>query len=318
MINDGKIRRKMDCGGALRHPQSIFRILTLLCLLVSCSASRPTVRLALLGDLMLGRGVQAAPDSLAYLAPELEAADISFANLESPLAEAPPATGTGKGYNLCAPSGRVELLSAWGLDLLSIVNNHRFDCGPDGPTETADILRAADIHPVASGLDIIYSEINRLKLAFLAFEDVTAPLDEKAARQEILQARQYGALVIVSIHWGVEYQAGPTARQKALAQQFAQAGAALVVGTHPHVLQPAEWIETQQGKTLVLYSLGNALFDQPGLPDTRQSALVVVTLDADGVQSVRLVPFVIDVPLSRLQAPDAQAEQQIHERIQLP
>jgi poly-gamma-glutamate capsule biosynthesis protein CapA/YwtB (metallophosphatase superfamily) len=123
---------------------------------------------------------------------------------------------------------------------------------------------------------------------------------------------------VVLIHWGAEYQAGPTDRQKALAQRFAQAGAALVVGTHPHVLQPAEWIRTARGKTLVLYSLGNALFDQPGLPDTRQSALALVSLDASGVRSVQVVSFVIDVAGSRLVAPDAETARQIHGRLDLP
>jgi hypothetical protein len=68
----------------------------------------------------------------------------------------------------------------------------------------------------------------------------------------------------------------------------------------------------------VLYSLGNALFDQPGLADTRQSALVLVTLDTRGVQSARAVPFVIDVPVSRLVAPDAETAKQIHLNLGLP
>ena len=68
---------------------------------------------------------------------------------------------------------------------------------------------------------------------------------------------------------------GDGVRQKELAGQFAKAGATLVVGTHPHVLQPAEWIEGSNGRMLVFYSLGNALFDQGGLDDTRQSALVL-------------------------------------------
>jgi hypothetical protein len=69
---------------------------------------------------------------------------------------------------------------------------------------------------------------------------------------------------------------------------------------------------------LVLYSLGNALFDQPGLPDTRQSALIVVTLDAKGVQSARAIPFFIDVFASNIIAPDAHTAGQIHARLALP
>jgi hypothetical protein len=289
-----------------------------LALLVSCQSTRRTVTLALLGDLMLGRGIDPTRASLAYLTPELQAADLSLAGLESPLAISLPAAEYGAGYNLCAPAARAALLSAWDLDLLSIANNHRFDCGPAGPDETIRILTAAGLAPVGPGPEPFTREIRGLKLAFLAFDDILAPLDETAAVRAIQSARAEGGVVVVSVHWGMEYQQGATDRQKALARQFARAGAALVVGTHPHVLQPAEWIPTEAGKTLVLYSLGNALFDQPGLPDTRQSALLVVKLDASGVQTVRLVPFVIDVPGSRVEAPDPQTARQIRNRIDLP
>jgi poly-gamma-glutamate synthesis protein (capsule biosynthesis protein) len=164
----------------------------------------------------------------------------------------------------------------------------------------------------------VYREANGLQLAFLAFDDISSYLNENAAVQAIRSARLTGALVIVSVHWGAEYQGGASDRQISLAQQFAAAGAALVWGHHPHVLQPAAWVETVQGKTLVLYSLGNALFDQGGLDDTRRSVLVVVTLDADGVTSIRIVPFEIDVVNSRIVQPDAGTAEKIQVRLNLP
>jgi poly-gamma-glutamate synthesis protein (capsule biosynthesis protein) len=167
-------------------------------------------------------------------------------------------------------------------------------------------------------MEPVYREVNGLQLAFFAFEDVSSPLDANAAVQALRSASGTGALVVVSIHWGVEYQGGASDRQKSLAQQFAAAGAALVWGHHPHVLQPAAWVETAQGKTLVLYSLGNALFDQGGLDDTRRSVLVVVTLDADGVTSFRIVPFEIDVINSRVVQPDAGTVEKIQARLNLP
>jgi poly-gamma-glutamate synthesis protein (capsule biosynthesis protein) len=293
-------------------------VISILFLLVACTPVQKTISLALLGDLMLGRGVAPTPASLAYLAPELQAADLSLGNLESPLAKTLPIVDTDAGYNLCAPAATVEFLPAWGLDLLSLANNHRFDCGPEGMNETIRILTAAGLAPVAPGFEPLTREIQGLKLAFLAFDDILVPLETTAAVRAIQSARVEADVVVVLIHWGMEYQAGASERQKSLAQQFAEAGAALIVGTHPHVLQPAEWISTAGGKTLVLYSLGNALFDQNGLPDTRQSALVVARLDARGVQSARAVPFVINVHGSRLEAPDAQAAKQIRARIALP
>jgi poly-gamma-glutamate synthesis protein (capsule biosynthesis protein) len=131
-------------------------------------------------------------------------------------------------------------------------------------------------------------------------------------------------LVIVSVHWGAEYQVAPTDRQEALARQFAEAGADLVWGHHPHVLQRAEWIqpsagsEPAGGSTLVLYSLGNALFDQGGLDDTRQSALILVTLEADGVTDVEAIPFEIDVVHSLIIEPDAETAEEILGRLHIP
>ena len=295
----------------------LLSILTIL--LVSCLPDRRKVTLALLGDLMVGRAVHPGPASLRYLAPELKAADLSLANLESPLAqEDGQALPSRAGYNLCASSAQAGLFPLWGLDLLSLANNHRFDCGPDGTIATIKALTALGLTPVGPGSQPVYREVNGLKLAFLAFDDILAPIDPGAAVQAIQSARSSGAEVVVSVHWGMEYQPGATDRQKALARQFAEAGAALVVGAHPHVLQPAGWIPTAQGRTLVLYSLGNALFDQAGLPDTRQSALVLVTLDPHGVQSARVTPFEIDRVDSRILPPDPQVTAQVHSRLDLP
>jgi poly-gamma-glutamate capsule biosynthesis protein CapA/YwtB (metallophosphatase superfamily) len=307
-------KRKMGCGGALRLLQLISCIF-LLMLLFSCQAENPTVTLALLGDVMIGRGVNPTPSALTYLMPNLKAADLSLANLESPLTNDSPAADPGDGYNLCAPAGRTEFLSDWGIKLLSLANNHRFDCSPDGQPESASSLTSAGIHPVGPGPEPLYQDIHGLRLAFLAFDDILTPVDTSLATRAIQNAQSKGRLVVVSIHWGAEYQQEASDRQKALAQQFTDAGAALVVGTHPHVLQPTQWITTARGKTLVLYSLGNAMFDQGGLADTRQSALVVVTLDAEGVKSAQAIPFEIDALHSQIIQPDPQTADQIRTRL---
>jgi poly-gamma-glutamate capsule biosynthesis protein CapA/YwtB (metallophosphatase superfamily) len=307
-------------GGKRHRPRSFVRCLaSIFCLLAIVSSacqSRRVVTLALLGDLMLGRGVNPAPDSLAYLTTDLSAADLALANLESPLAPLLPASDSTN--NLCASSVRANLLPAWGLDLLSLANNHRLDCGPDGPAVTISALNNAGVASIGPGMQPVYREVNGLRLAFLAFDDISSPLDENAAVQAIRSARLTGALVIVSVHWGAEYQGGASDRQKSLALQFAEAGAVLIWGHHPHVLQPAAWIETRQGKTLVLFSLGNVLFDQGGLDDTRQSALVLVTFDADGVTGVGTVPFEIDVVNSRVFQPDAGTAENIRAKVNLP
>jgi poly-gamma-glutamate capsule biosynthesis protein CapA/YwtB (metallophosphatase superfamily) len=318
--------RSEGCKFTFR-PATFLFVLIFSISLVACEP-HPTVKLALLGDLMLSRGVDPKPASLAFLAPELAEADLALANLESPLSPSLPAVASA--YNLCAYSDRANLLSAWGFDLLSIANNHSFDCGPDELNSTVKALTTAGITPIGSGAEPVYRNVNGLRLAFLAFDDITSPLDTDAAAQAIRSAHEDGAIVIVSIHWGMEYQGGASDRQKSLARRFAEAGAALVWGHHPHVLQPVAWIapstllktspsSAMDGplRTFVLYSLGNALFDQGGLADTRQSALVLVEVNANGVQSVRAVPFVIDVADSLLVAPDTETAENILDRIKI-
>jgi poly-gamma-glutamate capsule biosynthesis protein CapA/YwtB (metallophosphatase superfamily) len=290
-------------------------VLLLAVFLLGMAACRPprSATLALLGDINLGRGVIPSGDSFAPLAGSLYTADLALANLESPLGGEVDADSTS--YNLCAPAERAFLLASWGIDLLSLVNNHADDCAPDGLNATHLALAAAGLTGLTP--QPLRLEINGLRLAFFAFDDVSAMLDADEAAEAIHLAKADGALVIVSLHWGMEYQGMPTPRQEAMAAQFAEAGAVLIWGHHPHVLQPAEWIETTRGRTLVLYSLGNTLFDQGGLDDTRQSALVLITLDEDGVKAVQAVPFLIDVPHSRILEPDADTAEELLERIRL-
>jgi len=277
---------------------------------------------------MLGRGVNPSADSLAYLVPYLISADIALANLESPLTTVPSQTS---GYSLCATPDRVSFLAEAGLDLLSIANNHNLDCGQRGLAETESTLHTAGLTPLNA--QTVYRKIHGLKLAFLAFDDISAPIDMNAAVQAIHEARNSSAVVIVSIHWGLEYQGGASERQRQLAHQFTEAGASLLWGHHPHVLQPAEWVgslpyegsnpsvapqdRSSHGCGLILYSLGNALFDQGGLVDTRASALVLVELDGNGVRSANAIPFVIDVQHGRIQEADKQTADSIIERLGL-
>jgi len=223
-------------------------------------------------------------------------ADLALANLESPLTDSPSETGSP--YALCALPGNVRSLVEAGFDLLSIANNHNLDCGMNGLAETQSTLTDAGLGTIGPGPEPVYRTIHEVPLAFLAFDATADQFDIGSAVQAVRSARETGALVVVSIHWGVEYQAGASDNQKEIARQLADAGAALIWGHHPHVLQPSAWMG--DGRTLVLYSLGNALFDQHGIESTRQSALVLVTLDSNGVAEFRSIPFIIDAQNSRV------------------
>ena len=268
----------------------------------------PSVTLALLGDVMLGRAVHPSPETFGYLEPYLSSADLALANLESPLTNAPVLTESS--YALCAAPENVEYLAEAGFDLLALSNNHSLDCGAEGLLETQSVLTDAGLGFIGPGPEPVDRVVNGIRLAFLAF-DATGGFDLESAARAVRLAREAGGLVIVSIHWGAEYQSGASFTQEQIAAELAGAGAALIWGHHPHVLQPAEWIF--DGRTLVLYSLGNALFDQYGLEATRRSALALVRLDPSGVQELRAIPFRVDVQNSRIVEAGAEEAQVILE-----
>jgi poly-gamma-glutamate synthesis protein (capsule biosynthesis protein) len=287
-------------------------------LLLGPQPRHPTITLALLGDVMLGRGIaQAHADgdwatAFEDVAPWLQAADLALANLESPLSPLPLGEGLGvraTGYNLCTQANAAQALVTSGLDLLSIANNHTGDCGAQGPNETRSILNDLSITPIGPAITPVYRTVHGLRLAFFALDDVGSQLDLDTATREITLARGEGALVVVSIHWGSEYHAGTNSRQVYIAQALADAGASLVWGHHPHVLQRLEWLtgEGQPHPSLIAYSLGNALFDQVSTPDVQRSALLLVQLDPTGVQQVQVIPLQINPFKGRvtLAGPDA-------------
>ena len=190
----------------------------------------------------------------------------------------------------------MNALTAAGIDLLALANNHVNDCSPGGTSSTLKILESAGLAGIGESATPILRSIRGVQLALLAFDDVSTPLEENAALQAVAQADQSADVVIVSLHWGAEYQASPTPRQRALARSLADAGADVIWGHHPHVLQPLEYLPRPNGQppALAAYSLGNALFDQPGSADTNRSAVLLVKIDRQGVHSFEILPFEID------------------------
>lgn len=257
------------------------------------------LRITFLGDVMLGRGIDQAAGRtedwrpFTQLTPVIDQADILAANLESPLTDAPAVTG---GYLLCAPPRHAEALKAASFDLVTVANNHIADCGTAGTRQTLSILRSAGITVAGPDAEPVYLTVRGRKLAFIALDDVSRPVDESRAEEVIRKAALRSDLVLLSIHWGGEYQPAPSSRQRALARQLVQAGADIIIGHHPHVIQPMERISRASGKfdALVFYSLGNALFDQHGLPDTRRGAGVTLIFGVDGIPRYSVFMFEID------------------------
>jgi poly-gamma-glutamate synthesis protein (capsule biosynthesis protein) len=246
-----------------------------------------SVRLVAVGDILMHqdvkRSAQASCDGLqslwADVTPLLRGADIAFANLETPVA---PATGRpGAPFQFNAPAALPAALKASGFTVLATANNHAYDQGVKGVAETLERLDAENFITVGTGLTRAQAEEPRfldlkgLRVAFLGFTDVfnldlnrkadrpwVRPLDLKAAADAVRAARAQADAVVVSIHWGTEYFHEPIARQRQAAATLAQAGADLILGHHPHVLQPVEVLENGPRKTVVAYSMGNFVSNQ--------------------------------------------------------
>lgn len=262
-----------------------------------------TATLAAVGDIM-GHMTQveqarttAADGSTVYdfrpsfdiIAPYLLDADITVGNLETTLA------GSARGYSgfptFNTPEELAANLKEAGFDLLATANNHSMDMGLSGLKTTVENVRAAGLLNFGTYLtpedrDIpLIVDVNGIQIAFTAYTKSTngipVPRDHGYAVkyienfqdplpmfEEIAAARRAGAdLVAVYMHWGFEYSFDPADYQRDLAQRLADAGADLILGSHPHVIQPLEWITVRAGeragkRALVAYSLGNFVSNQ--------------------------------------------------------
>jgi poly-gamma-glutamate synthesis protein (capsule biosynthesis protein) len=246
-----------------------------------------SLSLVAVGDILMHQDVKTAasqdpggfPALWADLVPLFQGADLAFGNLETPVA---PTTGRpGVPFQFNAPDGLPGALRASGFTVLSTANNHAYDQGPKGVRETLERLREARLVSVGSGEDrgqaerLVLLERQGLKVAFLGFTDLfnldlnrratepwVRPLDLEPARDAVREARRQADLVVVSVHWGNEYQHLPTKRQRDIARALVEAGCDVILGHHPHVLQPVELLEVDGRKALVAYSLGNFISNQ--------------------------------------------------------
>ena len=237
-------------------------------------------------------------ECFAAIAPYVEEADYAVVNLETPLGGAPYS-----GYPMfCAPDSYSEALKKAGFDLMLTANNHALDKRDKGAKRTLDILDELGLDHVGTyrnkadrekALPLI-KDINGFKIAFLNYtygtngikvqNDVVVDyIDKTKIKKDIATARANGAEVLcVCMHWGVEYVLLPNAQQKALADFLTEEGVDLIIGGHPHVIQPMEmrWSKAHNKKVFLIYSLGN-LISNMTTKDTRGGALAKVKLVRD-------------------------------------
>ncbi len=259
-----------------------------------------SVRISAVGDLMVRRHLNEQNSVHLYqdVQDELFGADIVFGNLEAP---AHPGRGSSPfpSYNLSAEATRVYLGvdTVHGFDIVSTANNHVLDQGEEGLLATLDHLDALGVMHVGSsrtrqerdgGFPIL--DENGIRTAFLAYTFSTngrdlpdgreyevnllhlntlqGPPDIFLIEQHITAARELGAdVVAVSLHWGVEYEFYPPRRIIDLGHRIADLGADVILGHHPHILNPMEsYVPTERRhgvpEVLIAYSLGNCIPEQ--------------------------------------------------------
>jgi poly-gamma-glutamate capsule biosynthesis protein CapA/YwtB (metallophosphatase superfamily) len=210
----------------------------------------------------------------------LETPDILTANQESMLGGVEIGVSSYPMFN--SPHEVADALVNTGVDIVSLANNHTLDKGERGILSATDYLNSIGLPHVGSFLNeedrrklrILHK--NGIKLAFLSYtygtNGIPIPngkdflvnlINREQMKEEIHRAKQEADVVVMSIHWGNEYQRKPTSEQKDLANFLANEGVDIIFGSHPHVLQPMEWIETADGrKSFVIYSLGNFISGQ--------------------------------------------------------
>ncbi|MGE5417711.1 MAG: CapA family protein [Acidobacteriota bacterium] len=285
--------------------------------------SRPEQELNLtaVGDVMLARHVgylikQYGVDyPFQQIGGLLQKSDITFGNLESPLSDRGQAM-PGKGICFRAQPQMANVLANYGFNIMSVANNHALDYDAPAFLDTIKLLNAQNVSTVGGGNNIMEArkpviiEKNNLKVGFLAYtvfadtvfsykyrrpfratetESGVAPLIREAILEDVYSLDPTVDVTVVSLHWGVEYSKVPEESQQQLARELIDNGADLIIGHHPHIIQGFE----RYKKGLIVYSLGNFIFDQNIYKYTQQGLMLDATLKPHEVQNIKITPVYI-------------------------
>lgn len=219
-------------------------------------------------------------DNYKYVAPIIQSADLAVANLEVTLPGKPPYTG----YPLFkSPDALAYALKDAGFNTILTANNHSNDSYGSGLINTLDVLGSLNLYHTGTFRDInerdslypLIIEKNDFKVAMLNYTFSTNGIpdtpptfvnriDTAMIREDIAKAKlSEPDIIIAYMHWGAEYQLTENRRQREQAQFLADAGADLIIGAHPHVVQPVRYIHKNNGDSILCaYSLGNYISNQ--------------------------------------------------------
>lgn len=287
-----------------------------------------TVRLVFAGDVLLSDHVLNAYEKAGgditgvvdqALLDQAEAGDLFIVNQEFPFSDRGEAAPD-KQYTFRLPPQRVELFKQMGIDWVTLANNHALDFGEEALVDTLQTLDEAGIVHVGAGRNLAeakepaVAEIKGKRIGLIgatrvipetswnASSDKPGMLvtyDPAMTLEEIGKLKERCDFVAVYVHWGIERDERPQEYQRAMGKQYIDAGADLVVGSHPHVLQG---IEYYKGKPIV-YSLGNFVFGS-SIPRT-----ALLTVEWDGEETrLSLVPATSSAGYTRMVTEEAQRD----------
>jgi len=231
------------------------------------------------GDMMLDRGVEYLMEKNSFLYPFekinefLKDFDIVFGNLEGPINKNPQYFSD-KSLMFSFSAEIIEGLSFANFNLLSLANNHTLNMSQEGLEETRELLEKNKIdfvgEPILCNQDFSFEKENIIFLAFNKSFNTYCKNEEIVETIELVKSENPENFLIVSIHWGKEYELTNSFSQYELAYQIIDAGADLIIGHHPHVVQNIEIYKEK----LIFYSLGNFIFDQYFSEETQQGLAV--------------------------------------------
>ena len=275
------------------------------------------ISLIAVGDISYSRGVERIIKKKANLyypflkiANYLKTADVVFGNLETPITSGPEMPNFSISFR--SNPGTEQALKQANFSILSLANNHIPDFGPQGLLNTLRYLEKANIKYAGAGENNlaankpVYITRKGIKLAFLAYNDPsvvpsyyeakpgqpgTAFMRLEPMTQTIRSIKTSAAadFIIVSMHAGVEYAYEPNQSQIKFAHAAIDAGADLVIGHHPHVVQT---MEQYKGK-FIFYSLGNFIFDQPQRQITKEALTIRIHFTRRKIKKIELIPVVM-------------------------
>ena len=224
----------------------------------------------------------------------LKSGDLLFVNLEAPLTIGCPATMSGMTF--CGDQRDIQGFTYAGVNVANLANNHSTNYGQQGVNQTVSLLRKNGIGVCGLGYWEI-KNIRGVRFAFLGFNGVGQRVDTAEMKREISIVRPQADVVIVQFHWGKEYELMPKIapgvapdNPRIIGHLAIDDGADLVIGNHPHWVQP---VEIYKGK-LITYAHGNFIFDQMWSQETREGVVGKYTFYGTQLLRVDYQPVRID------------------------